>query len=466
MHWLLLLLFLTACLRHPRPDKDAFVPEPIALEIEEKVESPLFSKEETCSPWWHSLSDEALKGYIEKALENNPRSLMADVKVRLTKAEALFFGAKMLPEVEYYADMTNQRLSKNGIFGIFPGIPFNFKQYEMGFQFSYEFDFWQKNQNRMRAAIGEHEAAWAEREQARLILSISVADAYFQYLILQERENAYSQIVKLQTTLIDIEDEKKKRNISSNLQILPLKQTLDSYVAAFHKARQNKEAAYYKLQSLVNPDFDEPIVVKALNVDSYLPLPVPKNIHMDLLHRRPDLTALKWKVEARDRERLSAQAEFYPDFQFLGLVGIQTISPQKLFRGDSIYGNWGPAVHLPIFTGGALSANYLAKDEQTLLAILEYEQGVLDAVSETLIALSETIELNERYEANKKRENEAAQFEALIEARQKSNLATNQDRIRSEIQVYLARDEKLKMEGLLFRGILDVIRSVGGNYHE
>ncbi|MFN4175281.1 MAG: TolC family protein, partial [Parachlamydiaceae bacterium] len=332
----------------------------------------------------------------------------------------------------------------------------------MGFQFSYEFDFWGKNQNRMRAAIGEHEAAWAEREQARLILSISVADAYFQYLILQKRENVYERIIELQAKLIEIEEEKKKRNISSNLQILPLKQSLESYVAARHKATQNKEAAYYKLQALVNPDFNEPIELKALTIDTYLPLPIPKNIHLDLLHRRPDLTALKWKVEAKDRERLSAQAEFYPDFQFLGLVGIQTISPQKLFRGDSLYGNWGPAVHLPIFTGGALSANYLAKDEETLLAILEYEQGVLDAVSETLIALSETIELNERYEANRRREEESARFEALIKARQKNNLATTQDLIRSEIQTYLARDEKFKMEGLLFRGILDVIRSVGG----
>ncbi len=466
MRWLLFIIILSSCLRHPRPDEEAVVPEPVAFEIEERTASPLFQELDSCEPWWYSLSDTALKGYIEKALESNPRSLMADVKVRLTKAEALFFGAKMLPEVEYLADMTNQRLSKNGIFGLFPGVPFNFKQYEMGFQFNYEFDFWEKNQNRMRAALGEHEAAWAEREQARLILSISVADAYWQYLILRQRETAYDNIVQLQTKLVEIEEEKKKRNISSNLQILPLKEALESYIAALHKARQNKDAAYYQLQALVNPNFDEPIEIKEIWVDDYLPLPIPTNLHMDLLHRRPDLTALKWKVEARDRERLSAQAEFYPDFQFLGLVGIQTISPQKLFRGDSLYGNWGPAVHLPIFTGGALSANYLAKDEQTLLAILEYEQGVRDAVAETLISLSETIELNERYQANRRREEEATQFETLVIARQKNNLATTQDRIRSAIEKYRARDEKLKMEGFLFRGILDVIRSVGGNYHE
>lgn len=466
MRWLILIFILSSCLQHPRPDEEPLVPEPLAFEIEEKTANPLFNEEDSCDPWWYSLQDDELKKYIEMALESNPRSLMADAKVRLTKAQALFFGAKMLPEAEYLADMTNQRLSKNGIFGLFPGVPFNFKQYEMAIQFSYEFDFWEKNQNKMRAAIGDHEAAWAEREQARLVLSISVADAYWQYLVLRQREQAYAEIVNLQKKLVDIEEEKKRRNIASSLTILPLKEALEAYTAALHKATQNKDKAYYTLQSLINPDFDEPIEIKAISVNDYLPLPIPTNLHLDLLYRRPDLTALRWKVEARDRERLSAQAEFFPDFQFLGLVGIQTINPQKLFRGDSLYGNWGPAVHLPIFTGGALSANYLAKDEQTLIAILEYEQGVRDAAAETLIALSETIELNERYQANKRREEDAAQFETLVIARQKNNLATTQDRIRSAIEKYRARDEKLKMEGLLFRGILDVIRSVGGNYHE
>lgn len=466
MRWLLFIFILSSCLRHPRPDRESFVPDPVSFEISEKVQNRLFKEVDTCEPWWAGLSDEMLKGTIQKALDNNPQSLMADARVRLTKAEALFYGARMLPTIDFEADMQNERISKNGIFGIFPGIPFNYRQYETAFQFGYEFDFWEKNQNRMRAAIGEHEAAWAEREEARLVLSISIADAYWQYLILRQREEAYGQVVAMQRRLVEIEEARRKGNLSNDLIILPLKEALGSYEAALHKVTHNKEAAYYKFQSLVNPDFDEPIEIKELGVSDYLPLPIPLNLHLDLLHQRPDLTALKWRVEARDRERLSAQAEFFPDFQFIGLVGLQTIIPQRLLRGDSLYGNWGPAVNLPIFRGGAISANYLARDEETLMAILDYEQGVRDAVAETLTALTDTIEINERYEANKRREADAAKYETLIQARRKNNLGTAQEEIRSAIETYRAKDEKLKMEGLLFRALLDVIRSVGGNYHE
>lgn len=466
MPLLILILFLTSCLKHPRNSEETWTPVSAEAQIQTELESPIFNEEFVCDPWWDRIHDCVLKGYIEKALAINPKSLMADAKVRLTKAEALFYGAKMLPEVRFNIDATNQRLSKNGIFGLFPGVPFNFKQYESNFEFKYEFDFWEKNQNRMRAAIGEHEAAWAERAQARLVLSISVADAYWQYLMLEQRDHAYTQIVEKYDQMIELQRRLKAANISSNLQILPLEIQKEAYVAGLHKVRQNKEAARFKLQALVNPNFDEPIVTKELQVEEYVPLPVPRNIGLDLLHRRPDLTALKWKVEARDRERLSAQAEFFPNIDFAGLVGLQTINPQKLLRGDSLYGQWGPAIHLPIFTGGAISANYLAKDEQTFLAILEYEQGVVDAIEETLTSLKVTQELNERYQANVRRLQEAKKMVELIKARLKSNLNSSLDVLQSEVEALRATDEKLKIEALYFRSLLDVIRSVGGNYHE
>lgn len=188
MRLFLVLLLFSSCLRHPRPEEDKETPLAAQIKIEQGLDNPLFSPIGDKTTWWEDLKDLQLKALIEETLNYNPKSLIADAKIRLAKAEALLYGAKMLPEASFTIDAMNVRQSKTGIFGFTPVIPYVYKQYEGGIKFDYEFDFWEKNQNRMRAAIGEYRALWAEQDQARLVLSITVADYYWQWMILEKRD--------------------------------------------------------------------------------------------------------------------------------------------------------------------------------------------------------------------------------------------------------------------------------------
>ncbi len=53
---------------------------------------------------------------------------------------------------------------------------------------------------------------------------------------------------------------------------------------------------------------------------------------IDLISRRADITASRWRVEAAEHSRESARAEFFPDISINALVGFQSIDVGTLHR--------------------------------------------------------------------------------------------------------------------------------------
>jgi len=64
-----------------------------------------------------------------------------------------------------------------------------------------------------------------------------------------------------------------------------------------------------------------------------------------LISRRADLTASRWRVEAAERNREGARAEFFPDVSINALIGVQSVDLGKLLQYNS---------RVPAATGGAI----------------------------------------------------------------------------------------------------------------
>jgi len=84
---------------------------------------------------------------------------------------------------------------------------------------------------------------------------------------------------------------------------------------------------------------------------------LPDDVKIDLISRRADITASRWRVKLR-KNRDSARAEFFPDVSINALLGLSSINAGKLLEYGSRVPQAGAAVHLPIFDAGRLKARY------------------------------------------------------------------------------------------------------------
>src|SRR6185295_1180004 len=91
------------------------------------------------------------------------------------------------------------------------------------------------------------------------------------------------------------------------------------------------------------------------------PVPVPAAVPADLLARRADITAARWRIEAATSDMQSAKAQFYPNINLTAFIGLASIGLDRLVRSGSEQFGVGPALHLPIFDAGRLRANLRGK---------------------------------------------------------------------------------------------------------
>ncbi|WP_293844606.1 TolC family protein [Sphingopyxis sp.] len=86
---------------------------------------------------------------------------------------------------------------------------------------------------------------------------------------------------------------------------------------------------------------------------------LPANLPAELIGRRPDIIAARLRSEAA-ASRIKERAAFYPNINLAGLIGLQALGLDNVFKSGSEFGTVGPAISLPIFDGGSLRGRYRA----------------------------------------------------------------------------------------------------------
>ncbi|WP_338367818.1 TolC family protein, partial [Enterococcus faecium] len=101
------------------------------------------------------------------------------------------------------------------------------------------------------------------------------------------------------------------------------------------------------------PDRALSIQRPAIHLDESFNLPA--NTGINILGHRPDNSAAPWRVEAAAKRIHVAKAAYYPDISITGFIGYQSFGLNNLTRSGHDAGSFGPALYLPIFTGGRLA---------------------------------------------------------------------------------------------------------------
>jgi NodT family efflux transporter outer membrane factor (OMF) lipoprotein len=184
----------------------------------------------------------------------------------------------------------------------------------------------------------------------------------------------------------------------------------------------------------------------------------------DLLGRRADVAAARWRIEAAVGDVKNAKAQFYPNINLTAFVGLTSIGLDQLFKAASEQYGAGPAIRLPIFDAGRLRANLRGKAADLDAAIESYNAAVLEAVHDAADQIA-SLRSIERQRAEQVRAQTAAESAYdLATQRYKAGLSTYLTVLNAESSVLAQRRLAVDLKARMLDTQLALIRALGGGY--
>ncbi|HSV45778.1 MAG TPA: efflux transporter outer membrane subunit [Ramlibacter sp.] len=330
--------------------------------------------------WWKDYGDPALDQLVGQALAGSPALKVAQARLARAQAVTEVADAARLPQVTGSLDLTRQQYTANG--AVPPSLAGAIRSsgtLQLGA--SWELDFFSKNQAALDAALGTARAAQADADAARVLLAGNAVRGYVQLArILDQLAVARRQLAQREAQLGLVRD-RVRAGLDTALE---LRQSEGALPEARQQIAALQEQATLARNALAALAGAPPAFTAALAPTlADLRLPATAGvIPADLLGRRADIAAARWRVEAASRDLSSARAQFYPNINLVAFAGLSSIGLGRLVSGGSEQWGVGPAVRLPIFDAGRLRANLRGKASDLDAAVESYNGAIVDGVRE------------------------------------------------------------------------------------
>ncbi len=444
--------------------KPATVPAALAAAPLAGTDLPAGGQWPTAS-WWQRYQDPTLDQLVNTALTDSPSLAAAHARFEGARESVRLAAAAAGAHVDASAQLARQRLSDNGLF---PPKFLGFNWYNMadlGLAASYTFDWWGKQRASVEAATNEARAAAADRTAAALVLSSSVVETYFGWQTDQARIALLQDRIATLTRLSAIADARQRADIDDG----DARANADADLAAargqlavLQGSAQLRLVALAALTAHAVAQLP-PLAAKPLPV---LPAALPDRVGLDLLGRRPDIAASRWRVEAAQRRRHIAAAQYYPDISLHALAGLQSIELGSLLRAGSADPQIGIAIHLPLFDNGARSAQLHVADAGIAAAIATYNEAIIGAARDVADSVIAGEQANSQHVQQLAQLQASASLEQSAAARVTQGLTDLRPQLSAHYALLEQRDALAQIDATRLAADIALQRALGGGYED
>lgn len=341
--------------------------------------------------WWERFGDPQLTALVERAAKGTPDLREAEARLAEARASRDAAAGGRLPQVEAKGSATENVLSENGQLpiGNIPGFERSFPLYDLGFDASWELDFWGRNRRTQEAAGARMEAAEFARRDVMLTLIGEVVRNYLDLRAAQADGAQAEALAGADAELARLTRLRFEAGEASRLELERAEGAARTSAAAVPEARARAAGSAYRIAALLGVAPEE--VVPGLLVSAPIPASpdtIMVGLRSELLERRPDVRRAERELAAATADIGVATADLFPRFSLFGSLGQQTRDPGDLFSTDSFRLGIGPSFSWPIFSGGAIRAKIRGSDARAEGAAARYEKAVTGALSDSEAAIN------------------------------------------------------------------------------
>jgi outer membrane protein, multidrug efflux system len=438
-------------------------PTPVVLPTEAPLSDMSGGGSWPSKEWWKQYQDPTLDRLIEMALRYSPTLATAHARFESARQSVRIASTATGAHVQANGDLSRQRLSDNGLFP--PQLLgfFWYDQADLGLQASYTFDWWGKQRDTVEAAMDEAHASQADRSAAALMLASSVADAYFGWQADQSR----LALAREREVTLQREAAVTAARIGAELDSEDESQRTAAALAAVREQIAALEGSaalrVVTLAALVGRAAAElpPLAPKPMpSVGGAL----PDDVRIDLVSRRADVTASRWRVEATEMNRESARAEFFPDMSINALIGVQSIHLSTLLEYGSRVPSAAAALHLPLFDAGRLKARYGATEAAVDSAVAAYQDTVVNAARDVATQASSLAQISAQRAQRAIELDAALKLKNSAAARVRQGLTDPRTELSADDAWIEQRDALLQLDAAAVSADIGLKRALGGGY--
>lgn len=418
--------------------------------------------------WWRAYDDPQLNALEDQALSGAPD--LAAAAARLAQAQATVVQASGVNQPSFALNATSQTTKQS----LNEGFPPSFKgflpagyhtQSRATLDMQWDLDFFGANRNRLKAALSAADAAQAEVAAARLQLSTAVAGAYAELGRLYADRDAAAEAVAIRRQTLSLVGQRLQNGLETK--------------GEFAQAQGGVPEAQRDVDAL-----DRQILIQrhamaallGLGPDAGLAIPrptdlgarafgLPATVSVDLVGRRPDLTAARLRVLAAAKREKAAKADFYPNVTINGDYGLASLGIDKFTQTpDSIIGALGPALRLPLFRTHELGGALRARRGEYAEAVATYDRTLANALRDVADAATGVKSLQVELADARSALASAQEARRIAQLRYTGGLSPFLNVLTAENSLILARRAVADLQGQAAGLDITLVRTLGGGY--
>jgi NodT family efflux transporter outer membrane factor (OMF) lipoprotein len=415
--------------------------------------------------WWTAFKDPTLDRLVQRAAEQNLSVEIAGLRILEARAQLGVAIGNMFPQTQEgfgnaQAVRLSSRLANQGELA-----HNNFMDFNLGFDASWEIDFWGRFRRNIEATDATMLARMADYDNALVSLTAEVARTYttireFEALLQIAREN-----VKVQREGLEIAQSRFRNGATSELDVTQARILLESTLADIPVQQAELQRAKNALSILLGqPPGGVDALLRGPQRIPSPPRKVAVGIPAELLRRRPDIRTAEFNAAAESARIGIAEADLYPRFFLMGEIGVQASDAAKLFAPGSLFYKAGPGFAWSILNYGRIANNIRAQDARFQQALVNYENTVLKAAQEVEDALIGFLKTQEST-ASLQKSVEAARRSVEISLIQYREGADNFQRvIDSQRDLLRERNRLAQSRASIATNLIAVYKALGGGW--
>ncbi|GHC17055.1 hypothetical protein GCM10010082_05070 [Kushneria pakistanensis] len=414
--------------------------------------------------WWNAMGDPHLEALIQEALADSPDMDIALARLRSANAAVGQARAERLPTIDGSATLSRARVSEVDD----PQGQGNLYSTSRGFSSSldYDVDLWGGRRAAWSAALGEARATEIDLHEAALTLSVNVARAYVQlagdYALLDIARQELERAQVIDTT----NQQLQQAGLSDQSVLLQSRSSVSTARQTLEAAEQAVRSDRISLGMLLGKGPDRGFEVERPQPLSPALLSLPSVVSAELIGRRPDVIAARWRVESLTQQIKADKARFYPNLNLSAMAGFGSRLGSYFFSESAKSWSVSPALSLPIFEGGRLRANLDSTEADYDLAVARYNQTVISALGTVADTITTVQSLDRQRQAlEKARDNAQQAFDLAIE-RFQAGITNYLQVLSAQQQLFSAQQSLVSLNSQLLDTSIQLVQALGGGFDD
>ena len=405
--------------------------------------------------WWQRFDDPQLTALVTQALERNSDVRTAQATLLQARAQRDVVAAGLLPTLDASASAQRSRTGDSRAVN----------SYQAGFDASWEPDIFGGVRSGVAAAEADARAAASSLANIQVSIAAEVAATYIDLCALESRlaiarDNLASQEETLQiaqwraqaglTTSLDVEQARSSTEIT--------RAQIPALGASIAQSRSSLAVLTGETPEALQASMRNPAVVPT--ADEPLALAFPA----ETLRQRPDVRRAEEQVRAAASRVTQADAARYPTFRLGGTLGLSALTLGGLGGGDALLRVLLGSVSVPVYSGGALTAQVRAQQAALAQARVGYEAVVLGALKEVEDALASLSTSRDRLAALQRAAEAARNASLLARFRYNSGLIDFQSVLQTQVTLLSVEDGVASAQGAIGTAYVRLYKALGGGW--